>query len=403
MAQHGRARDDRPGAPGPRDRARDDRGDRRARSTRHESPSRILEDVVWRHRALKVAPKTVNQKRYVDAIRNAHDHGRHRPGRHRQVVPGRRDGGRGAVPARGQPHRAHPPRGRGRRAARLPARRPDGEGRSVPAPAVRRALRHARARARQPAPRARRDRGRAAGVHARPHAERRVHHPRRGPEHDARADEDVPHAARLQLEDGRDRRHHADRPAARPALGARGDRRHPRRASRASSSSASAARTWCATSSCSASSPPTTSTPSAGARAARRRAERRPEDEIDRDRGARRRGQAPGRAGSRQRWRRRASRTATSRSSSSTSDGSASSTASTAARTRRPTCCRSRSTRRGPAAGPRELGDVVICPEHTEDLAEAVVHGVLHLCGYDHETDDGEMLALQDRVMEPAL
>jgi probable rRNA maturation factor len=55
---------------------------------------------------------------------------------------------------------------------------------------------------------------------------------------------------------------------------------------------------------------------------------------------------------------------------------------------------------RGPAGGPRELGDVVICPEHTQDLAEAVVHGVLHLCGYDHETDDGEMLALQDRVME---
>jgi phosphate starvation-inducible PhoH-like protein len=37
---------------------------------RHESPSRILEDVVWRHRGLKVAPKTVNQKRYVDAIRS---------------------------------------------------------------------------------------------------------------------------------------------------------------------------------------------------------------------------------------------------------------------------------------------------------------------------------------------
>jgi probable rRNA maturation factor len=52
-----------------------------------------------------------------------------------------------------------------------------------------------------------------------------------------------------------------------------------------------------------------------------------------------------------------------------------------------------------PAVGPRELGDVVICPEHTEDLDEAVVHGVLHLCGYDHETDEGEMLALQDRVM----
>ena len=54
----------------------------------------------------------------------------------------------------------------------------------------------------------------------------------------------------------------------------------------------------------------------------------------------------------------------------------------------------------GVAAGPRELGDVVICPEHTEDPVEAVVHGVLHLCGYDHETDDGEMLALQARVLE---
>ncbi len=53
----------------------------------------------------------------------------------------------------------------------------------------------------------------------------------------------------------------------------------------------------------------------------------------------------------------------------------------------------------GPSAGPRELGDVVICPEHTSDLAEAAVHGVLHLCGYDHETDDGEMLALQERIL----
>jgi probable rRNA maturation factor len=54
----------------------------------------------------------------------------------------------------------------------------------------------------------------------------------------------------------------------------------------------------------------------------------------------------------------------------------------------------------GESFGPRELGDVVICPEHTENLTEAVVHGVLHLCGYDHETDDGEMLALQDRIMD---
>jgi probable rRNA maturation factor len=53
----------------------------------------------------------------------------------------------------------------------------------------------------------------------------------------------------------------------------------------------------------------------------------------------------------------------------------------------------------GPAAGPRELGDVVICPEHTADLREAIVHGVLHLTGMDHETDDGEMLALQAELL----
>ena len=51
------------------------------------------------------------------------------------------------------------------------------------------------------------------------------------------------------------------------------------------------------------------------------------------------------------------------------------------------------------AFGERELGDVVICPEHTEDLPEAGVHGVLHLVGMDHETDDGEMLALQAEVV----
>jgi probable rRNA maturation factor len=53
----------------------------------------------------------------------------------------------------------------------------------------------------------------------------------------------------------------------------------------------------------------------------------------------------------------------------------------------------------GEVAGPRELGDVVICRSETADVVEAVVHGVLHLCGYDHETDDGEMLALQDRIV----
>jgi probable rRNA maturation factor len=53
----------------------------------------------------------------------------------------------------------------------------------------------------------------------------------------------------------------------------------------------------------------------------------------------------------------------------------------------------------GPTHGPRELGDVLICPEHTEDLVEAVVHGVLHLTGMDHETDEGEMLAVQAEIV----
>jgi probable rRNA maturation factor len=52
-----------------------------------------------------------------------------------------------------------------------------------------------------------------------------------------------------------------------------------------------------------------------------------------------------------------------------------------------------------PDGGERELGDVVICPEHTSDLCEAIVHGVLHLVGMDHETDSGEMLALQAELL----
>ena len=53
-----------------------------------------------------------------------------------------------------------------------------------------------------------------------------------------------------------------------------------------------------------------------------------------------------------------------------------------------------------PSPGPRELGDVFICPERASDVIESAVHGTLHLCGYDHESDEGEMLALQTRVLE---
>ena len=53
----------------------------------------------------------------------------------------------------------------------------------------------------------------------------------------------------------------------------------------------------------------------------------------------------------------------------------------------------------GAPVGPRELGDVVISPEHASDLLEAVVHGVLHLTGMDHERDEGEMLAVQAELL----
>ena len=38
---------------------------------RGTSASEVLDDVVWRHRSVRVAPKSVNQKRYVDAIRTS--------------------------------------------------------------------------------------------------------------------------------------------------------------------------------------------------------------------------------------------------------------------------------------------------------------------------------------------
>ena len=79
-------------------------------------------------------------------------------------------------------------------------------------------------------------------------------------------------------------------------------------------------------------------------------------------------------------------------------------------RTRSPTCWRSRSTSATSCrpACRALLGDVVICldrcaeqaAEHGNspgaELVVLAVHGVLHLLGYDHETDDGAMLALQD-------
>ncbi len=52
---------------------------------------------------------------------------------------------------------------------------------------------------------------------------------------------------------------------------------------------------------------------------------------------------------------------------------------------------------------PPELGDIIICPDAAEEpLGTLVVHGLLHLLGHDHEVDSGEMLALQDELVEAA-
>ncbi|MGO8684804.1 MAG: rRNA maturation RNase YbeY [Thermoleophilia bacterium] len=62
-------------------------------------------------------------------------------------------------------------------------------------------------------------------------------------------------------------------------------------------------------------------------------------------------------------------------------------------------------------APPRLLGDIVACPRVAarqargdgqplaHELAILLIHGVLHLLGYDHETDDGEMLRRQAELL----
>ena len=115
----------------------------RRRRSRTCSPTPILTPRAGR----PIAPKGLAQKQYVDAVRAQRHRVRDRPGRHRQDLP--RDGAGGARAARqaDQAHHPDPARGRGRREARLPARHARGEGQPVPAPALRRAPRHAGRRA----------------------------------------------------------------------------------------------------------------------------------------------------------------------------------------------------------------------------------------------------------------
>ena len=60
--------------------------------------------------------------------------------------------------------------------------------------------------------------------------------------------------------------------------------------------------------------------------------------------------------------------------------------------------------------GERDLGDVVICTDqaarqarqsgrrYTHELAVLALHGLLHLLGYDHERDHGQMSELERRL-----
>lgn len=56
-----------------------------------------------------------------------------------------------------------------------------------------------------------------------------------------------------------------------------------------------------------------------------------------------------------------------------------------------------------PAGLPRQLGDLVVCPEVADregtPIATLLVHGALHLVGYDHESDDGRMLRRQAELL----
>ncbi len=56
-----------------------------------------------------------------------------------------------------------------------------------------------------------------------------------------------------------------------------------------------------------------------------------------------------------------------------------------------------------PEGVPRQLGDLVVCPAVASaegtPIATLLVHGALHLVGYDHEADDGAMLRRQDELV----
>ena len=107
-----------------------------ARPATAERPAEVLTLNILSNRGRTIRPKTLNQKRYVDAIDRHTDRLRHRPGRHRQDLPGDGQGRAGAAGQAGQPDHPDPAGGRGGGAARLPARHAVREDRPVPAAAA---------------------------------------------------------------------------------------------------------------------------------------------------------------------------------------------------------------------------------------------------------------------------
>ena len=233
------------------------------------------------------------------------------------------------------------------------------------------------------------DRDRAARLHARAHAQPFLRHPRRGAEHHAGADEDVPHAHRLRHQGGGHRRRDPDRPRARPE-------ERPGRGAATSCATVrgiaftdSPPRTWCATRWCSASSMPTSNTQREPATRVRLSASRARARCSTRRRARAAGGDALPRAGLRGAARgRRASRCA----SSDEDEGRALNRdyrgkdyatnvltfvySARSAAGGRHRAVRAGGRARGACAGRSPLD---------AHYAHLVVHGVLHLQGYDHE------------------